>query len=622
MATGLENPWIAPEAFDINAVEPNDKVTSDSRIAKRWQEDIQNINPDIESGKINRAEGILRLLGVLGGTVADLAGAPLDFALNELGVNDAIAKQVKKLAETEKGQQLVKWSQENPEATKDILAGMDVASAFPGLKTVQKGVDKAARGSYTMVEGGTLGNAVHEVRKKFAEHKGLPEPKKANFYNTGPIMFVGDMLDGAVGGLADSVIPSRIAAARQSGFLGNARKEIKENLAAGSTNKAEQAAIAKRMLALQAGAGEPGMFTSTSPLGRSSFLETGINVAGPKSRWSRGVDWNQEGLDKVKGYLMRDGLDEQAADRVIADFKQNVFSNQGGNNLSKFAEFLNPSKEGMFVDVWNPNTGQSFRELGIKPMPQAAGTTLNKIFTPETWKKIPDEIKNDEFLLAKMTKLADSQEFRGDKGQTAAFMDILDAVKRQKLGTGDVDTKHVAILKALDEVKGVRPGNEVDPRQYLGSSYVSGKMPALGGVHTISVLDKVGLTPRLTNVVGDKHDIFGSNFLNPQLDMSVVIPPQSRMLGKENASTLAKRNKYLNRNEWDGVSGIDESVKQMELLSGIPKLPNESAQDYQLRAIAYFKGRPEMQDYLKSAKNLGMLGYMGSDWRQQMEAGQ
>lgn len=628
MATGLENPFILPEEFDLGAdalTKPDFELNN--RLVNRWKKDVPEALAEESKGKINKAEVVLRFLGAVGGSVGDILGAPLDAAMNALGVNDALAKQVQRLAETETGKEIVKWSQENPRATKDILAGMDAASFFPAVKTVSKALNKAARGSRTMVEGGTIGDVVHKARVAIAEKKGVEPPKKMNFYNTGGVMFLGDLVDGMIGGAYDSLTPSGAAAARKSGILSNARKEIKKDVEAGKTLRAEQAAMAKRMLAQQAGVGEPGMLSKGSPLYDYYLKDANIQVSGPKGRFSRpnNIPWNQEGLDRVKKHFMDAGLDEQAADRVIADFKMNVFSNKGATGASgawsKFNEWWNPSKEGMSVDVWNPSAGESFRELGMVPFDRAASPTINRLYHADKWKAIPEEIRDDPYTLAKMAKLADSREFRGKNSQVDAFKSIVSAFEKKQAGA-ELNPVEQKILKDLDEVKGVNPPNAEDPRQYLGTSYVSNLMSALGGLHTVSILDKAmnwkkaGTMPQITNVAGDKHDIFGANFLFPQMDKAVVIPPQTRAVGNESLTTMRRKDLFNNKSE---VPVNMEEIRKLEELSGVPYRPGENPIDYQLRAIGEFSANPELRDYATVLKNAGMLGYLGSDWRQQME---
>jgi hypothetical protein len=613
MADMLSNPLLQEEDTGLrNRIE--------NRLLKELPETFEEYGQD----KINLAEVILRSVGAIGGSISDVVNEPLDRLMNALGINEAIANQVKELAQTEKGKELVKWSSENPRATKNILAALDSASVLPSLQTAKNTLNSAARGSRTMVQGGTVGDVVQKVREKIAEKKGLPAPDKMNYYNTGPVLFVGDMLDGLAGAVQDAVIPSKAAAARQSGILSNARKEIKADVESGRKTRAEQAALAKRMLALQNTGKEPGMLSPGSPLYDYYIKEGNINVAGPRSRLSspNNVPWNQEGLDRVKANLMEGGLDEQAAERVINDFKMNVFSSKGGSTRDKIFEFLNPSKQGMFTDVWNPSAGGAFRETGgMTPFAQAGSTVINRVYDPKVWGTLPKELQEDLFTLSRMAKVADDDSFRAGRSQMESFKELKKAYEK-RLENKELTAREKQVLSLVDNEKTVKPPSAEDPRQYVNGSYVSKLLSALGGTHTVSMLDdavelKTGaINPRITTTAGDKHDILGADFLFPKQNRSVVISPQRRTLNRETNSTDLRRDSFLNKSE---VPVNMEEIQKLEQLSGVPYIPGENPVDYQLRAIGDFKGNPELTDYMNVSGNIGRGLYLGSDWRQQLE---
>ena len=634
MATGLESTVESGDPFGMDVEFNTDQP---SRLAQRWSGDVPEAIESFQEGDINAGSALLRVFGAIGGTTADVVGLPFDALLNALGVNDKIAEGVQAILETDTGQQLLKVAQDNPEEAKNLLAVMDIASFFPAVKGLKNVINSSAGDARTLVEGGTLGDIIHQSRVKAAEKRGETPPKKGNFYSN-PALFLGDMADGLIKGtIPDSLYPPAIAAKRQSGFGSNSRAEIRNQVAEGNFKVAEQAALAKRMLSQQAGRGEPPMLTKGSPLYENYILEADIPVAFPNKRGAnpRNVNWNEEGLDRIRTILKEGGLDEKAAERFLTDIKVNTFSNQGASGwqakLADLKDRLDPSKEGMKVDVWSPSAGDAYRELGMVPFSQAPGTTLNRLFDPKKWNSLPENIRTDFNLMAKISKVADDEKFRksfGNKNpdtQVAAANRIIKAVTKREKNPDKLDAQEQAILKRLDEEQTIKPLDDIG-RQFASLTYPS-SLYALGGTHVTSMLaDTVekgkkgmfSLTPQLTNVLSDRHDIFGTDFLFPQMNKSVIIPPLSRQLGNE-GKTTERRNVFQT-----GKSGTKvpaEEMARLEKLSGVPFDPSidKNLVDYHTRAIGQFKTKAEAQDYLTAIKNIGKIGYLGSDWRQQME---
>ena len=285
----------------------------------------------------------------------------------------------------------------------------------------------------------------------------------------------------------------------------------------------------------------------------------------------------------------------------------------------------------MKVDVWSPSAGDAYRELGMVPFSQAPGTTLNRLFDPKKWNSLPENIRTDFNLMAKISKVADDEKFRksfGNKNpdtQVAAANRIIKAVTKREKTPDKLDAQEQAILKRLDEERTIKPLDKVG-RQFASLTYPS-SLYALGGTHVTSMLEDTvekgkrgmfSLTPQLTNVLSDRHDIFGTDFLFPQMNKSVIIPPLSRQLGNE-GKTTERRNVFQKGKA--GVQVPAEEIVRLEKLSGVPFDPaiDKNLVDYHTRAIGQFKTKAEAQDYLTAIKNIGKIGYLGSDWRQQME---
>ena len=160
-------------------------------------------------------------------------------------------------------------------------------------------------------------------------------------------------------------------------------------------------------------------------------------------------------------------------------------------------------------------------------------------------------------------------------------------------------------VKALSEYEKT-PLNKADAFgfQHGASSHVSA-LKELGGVRDVASMQGMD---KLYTSMSDKNDIFGLNFLSPKQDRASIFPIQERNLREARGTTDARLERYLTKKDVDQLIPTTE----IEKISGVPKKKGEKATDYQLRAIAEMRKKPELRDYADVLQNVLLTSYVGS----------
>lgn len=119
--------------------QPKKEDTLGTELLDRTQQGTTAVKESL-SGKQNVFSGLLQAGGAVAGAVGDVATKGLELIPSVKQVEGLIGKGVGKLADTETGQKITgaisKFSQEHPEASKNIGAVVNIASAIPILKGV------------------------------------------------------------------------------------------------------------------------------------------------------------------------------------------------------------------------------------------------------------------------------------------------------------------------------------------------------------------------------------------------------------------------------------------------------------------------------------------------------
>lgn len=577
MATGLENPFLrAARSIGLGS-------TMDS-LSERF-----NNTEAVDAG--NRGEygrALLRAGGDILGAAGDVLAAPFAAAFELTGLDKAIQDLVKKGLDTDTGKELIKLAQENPEYAKDIVSLVDIVSVVPAAKLSKETINDVFHNMKTKVEGGVVGDVVQKARTKLAETQGKDAPEKPNFYNSPQAPLVaGEAIDSLLNVFNDRFNPVQRATTRASGIPTGKRKEVARILKRGEPANAIAELATARMMQGQRYGEVPAMFGKGSPLERYTYVATDVPATD---------------LDKLGELIGGRDIPKAVVDRQLNDFRQSQLQE---------GRFNRPS-QGTMVDVISPNTRNAASEFANQPMDQAPGSALHKMFKEDRISALPKG--TTPFELMKAAKTADNltgqqgvvdRLFKGSRldlgGKVQATNYILKALDKQKQGK-KLTEKEVKALTEYEKTSLNQP--DEFGFQHGASSHVSA-LKELGGVRDVSSLQGMD---KLYMSMSDKNDIFGSNFLFPKQDRASIFPIQERNLREARGTTDARLERYLTKKDVDQLIPTTE----IEKISGVPKKKGEKATDYQLRAIAEMRKKPELRDYADVLQNVLLTTYVGS----------
>tara|TARA_R110001632_G_scaffold59839_4_gene145314 strand:+ start:9406 stop:11163 length:1758 start_codon:yes stop_codon:yes gene_type:complete len=578
MATGLENSLLRSTVDNIGLTDTfeslRDRVTNTEAVDAAGR------------GEYLRALG--RAGGDILGAAGDVVAAPVNMVFEMTGINDGIKALVKKGLETETGKELLALVEENPKYAKDITNLLDIISVVPASKLSKEILNDVFHNMKTKVEGGYVGDVVQKARTKLAESQGKSAPEKPNFYNSPQApLILGEALNSLTSSVIDRFNPAQRATTRASGIPTGKRKEVASILERGEPANAMAEAVTARMMQAQRYGEVPSMFGKGSPLERYTYAATDIPATD---------------LNKLASVIGGRDIPDAVVNRHVKDFKETQLKEGSVNKPS----------QGTMVDVYNPNTRNAATEFANQPMDQAPGAALHKMFRDERMAALPEG--TTPFELMKASKTADR--LNGQQGvlervrngprlniggKVGAANYILKSLEKQKQGKKLTDKE----TKALDEYNKT-PLNKADELGFQhGASSHTSALKELGGIRDTSSL--MGMD-RMFTTMSDKNDIFGLNFLFPKQDRASIFPIQQRNLNDSRATTEARLERYMTKNDVDSTT----STVDIEKISGVPRKKGEKPTNYQLRAIAEMRTKPELRDYAEVLQNVLLTGYVGS----------
>ena len=629
------------------------KNTGDS-LKKRWNEDRASTAKAFDEGNYGRA--FLRGLGMAGGTVGDVVGAPLDAVFEVSGINAGLEYLMKKGLDTETGKKILKVVEENPEYAKDVAAFLDTASAIPSVKLLKNVVNDAFHNLETKVEGGTIGDLLHKRKVEAAKIAGLPEPTRDNFYNSySPPLVAAGLVDAVGNAVKDRFSPTQRATTKASGMPAGKRKEIKRVLEEGekkaeeirkqiptapeekanslkikarkATEKAESdamaVAVAANQLQRQRYGETSGMFAEDSPMSRYQYVATDVPV---------------DDTDRLLKYLTGEDtpvLGNAGIPDVVAQ-----------RHLNDFREAVAPKGKKSMVDIINPNVRGIGGEYSNKPYGRK-GSTIYQLFT-EGNEEAKGGVTNlpgapDAYEFAKAAKTVDvltgkppvwgsrpegllpyPARLFGPKGtgdlslvpkslggegigfnraevtsKNKGVGEIMLAVRKAQRGEA-LSANEEKLVKAYNRTNVRRPDEDYPDLQHVGSTHTS-TLKEYGGVHDMFSIDD-GTT--MFSSLSDNSDLFGLDFLDAKQQLSAITPIAKRTLGDSGEGTQFRADRYPTK---ENVNKF-VSTKQVEELSGVPKKEGEKAIAYQIRAIAEMEKKPELRDYAEVLRNTLLTG--------------
>jgi len=196
-------PVFSPKPIESASTEQSQEIAPNteslgSQIRSRVG-DISTAISDSSSGKQGITSGLIQTVGAVGGAVGDVASKALELIPGVKWIEKVIGSGVGKLAQTETGQAIVKsiqdFSQQHPELSKNIGAGINIVSAIPMLRGIgvvknavldtaslalKNAAEKAATKDITSTVSRTIGGRNALARspnavKTLVEERALPE---------------------------------------------------------------------------------------------------------------------------------------------------------------------------------------------------------------------------------------------------------------------------------------------------------------------------------------------------------------------------------------------------------------------------------------------------------------
>lgn len=135
--------------------------------------------------------------------------------------------------------------------------------------------------------------------------------------------------------------------------------------------------------------------------------------------------------------------------------------------------------------------------------------------------------------------------------------------------------------------------NEVADGVYSYSASHRSTAQDLGGVNDFVAVDTN--TDTVYTMISDGHDLFGMDPVGGSSLINVA-PMESFKIGTKGKASAPRTPK------------VEPSVAKIEEITGIPKRPKESNQQYQQRVMVEYKGDPNRADYQEALGNIGRTG--------------
>lgn len=518
-AAGRRKPMTAEERFEAEQTVQSitNTINYFSDIYSKWDKKTEQTEQQYLSGEITNPEAVLRdwaaTINAVFTPVSDATGAVLS-AADEALLSGAGGKGLEAageyLSETDAGQAVIQYIQENPRAAENIMAAVDVAGVIPIARIVKSGINMPAAELQTKLEG-FYGPGVGSASKGVAAGKGLMKAVPSAMIN--------------------AFNPKAIAYERVTGLPKGKIRDISKTheyedgkLVPRARGDRIGAAKAMENIAIQRGA-EPGTTAvGKSPLWTADTIElipAPNKEAVSQQLFSKGVNVGYDVPDAVKNKHL-----------------DHVYKVWGFNENNTDIQIKNP--EGPVSGLaYEARLGQSStvpRAVPLKALDQKRVTLVSK--------------KNPN----------DNIEAKGLSEWTKKDV--------AKLNTADIKAYYKYLneeLKKAGEDKRFRLEDNDDGFLHISDSHGS-REKELGGVN-----DMISIHPESGEVfvtISDAHDMFGFNPIGGR-GLIAVTPPQ-RSNFKKHAEDAPLREKVDNLEKQ--IKNIDKKITELNKeLTPVPK---------------------------------------------------
>lgn len=517
-AAGRRKPMTAEERFEAEQTVQSitNTINYFSDIYSKWDKKTEQTEQQYLSGEITNPEAVLRdwaaTINAVFTPVSDATGAVLS-AADEALLSGAGGKGLEAageyLSETDAGQAVIQYIQENPRAAENIMAAVDVAGVIPIARIVKSGINMPAAELQTKLEG-FYGPGVGSASKGVAAGKGLMKAVPSAIIN--------------------AFNPKAIAYERVTGLPKGKIRDISKTheyedgkLVPRARGDRIGAAKAMENIAIQRGA-EPGTTAvGKSPLAVADTIElipAPNKEAVSQQLFSKGVNVGYDVPDAVKNKHL-----------------DHVYKVWGFNENNTDIQIKNP--EGPVSGLaYEARLGQSStvpRAVALKALDQKKVTLVSK--------------KNPN----------DNIEAKGLSEWTKKDV--------AKLNTADIKAYYRYLneeLKKAGEDKRFRLEDNDDGFLHISDSHGS-REKELGGVN-----DMISIHPESGEVfvtISDAHDMFGFNPIGGR-GLVAVTPPQ-RSNFKKHAEDAPLREKVANLEKQ--IKSIDKEITKLK--KELPPVP-------------------------------------------------
>tara|TARA_Y100001963_G_scaffold158202_1_gene257023 strand:+ start:4830 stop:6545 length:1716 start_codon:yes stop_codon:yes gene_type:complete len=252
-AAGRRKPMTAEERFEAEQTVQSitNTINYFSDIYSKWDKKTEQTEQQYLSGEITNPEAVLRdwaaTINAVFTPVSDATGAALS-AADEAFLSGAGGRGLEAageyLSETDAGQTVAQYIQENPRAAENVMAAVDVAGVIPIARIVKSAPNIAAEGMSTEIPG-FYGSGVGTPGKAIAAGKVALQTVPRT--------------------IKEALSPSGVAYKRETGIdKGKVKREIGKANREGEISYA--GAIASNYLQMQTGKG-PANFIDEAPIG-------------------------------------------------------------------------------------------------------------------------------------------------------------------------------------------------------------------------------------------------------------------------------------------------------------------------------------------------------------------
>ena len=527
-----------------------------------WYKDRMETQRRFEAGEISDTRrGLLNVAGSVEAlyTPVELAMQGMFGALPQ-GLQDVLSDAATEageyIASTSLFQSAAELAAEYPDAAEVVGDIATIGGVLPVGRIAETAANATAARIPTMLEGFYSGG----LEKK------IPAAAKGS-------------LKALPASVADAVNPKAIAYERVTGVpfsKGKATGEIgsgetKGNISVGS-------AFTTDSIRRQRGLG-PAPFIAKGPLGAMDEI----------------VSLPAENTASVKDQLFKKGVN-------ITVNVPEVVQNRSLNHLYKRHK-ITPNKTE--IKIKSPRGIQNVGQEAILDGAQQSSVIL-KMLSSQNKVKVGTKPMP---TLTRQERL--KRQARGAPTETDVTVDSFQSfMKKKKRAVSGATEKDLVEYFNKNGIK-VNKGGKGDPHLYLEGSHAS-TAKELGGVNDFIALNpKTGETYAM---LSDGHDMFSMNPIGGDRPALVAAVPMQKSNFKKPEGQKHTQTRNVDRGMSDPKTKtrLEEGVKRLEKLSGIPREKGETPVNYNFRVLREFNPKVTASDAATAARRAGMLGAVGT----------